>query len=170
MESVELCEIVRDEDEQDGSVSQLIWRVESWESWRSTYLIVIHARLIRFVKLETAGYIPVPVEKKKDFRFHCAYNTIYNFTQWQVGGGTSINNSDSAQRERGWRKTGRVLVRVRISKEAKASTNELIRLVLSENVENHRIHFWLSYCCVLYYSIKKNQSIKRSSNVLLLTA
>lgn len=65
MESVELCEIVRDEDEQDGSVSQLIWRVESWESWRSTYLIVIHARLIRFVKLETAGYIPVPVEKKK---------------------------------------------------------------------------------------------------------
>lgn len=67
MESVELCEIVRDEDEQDGSVSQLIWRVESWESWRSTYLIVIHARLIRFVKLETAGYIPVPVVKKKRF-------------------------------------------------------------------------------------------------------
>lgn len=93
--------------------------------------------------------------KKKEFRLHCAYNTIYNFTQWQVGGGTSINNSDSAQRERGWRKTGRVLVRVRISKEAKASTNELIRLVLSENVENHRTHFWLSYCCVLYYSKKK---------------
>lgn len=94
-------------------------------------------------------------QKKKRFPVSLCLQHKYSCTQWQVGGGTSINNSDSAQRERGWRKTGRVLVRVRISKEAKASTNELIRLVLSENVENHRIHFWLSYCCVLYYSIKK---------------
>lgn len=63
MESVELCEIVRDEDEQDGSVSQLIWRVENRDGQHTLLSYMLASFVLSNWRLQVT--FPFRSKKKK---------------------------------------------------------------------------------------------------------